>query len=72
MWKNLKESREFVAKSKELRRLEEQEENTKIAIVAESKKRIARAIKLKEIEVRRYFCNISIHDPKIDKFNYIY
>lgn len=60
MLKNLKENREFVANNKEIRRLEEQEENAKIAIMAESKKRISRAIKLKEIEVRRYFCNVYV------------
>lgn len=53
--KNLKENQEIVSKNKELRRLEEQDENEIIAILAKSKKKITKKIKLKELEVKQHY-----------------
>ena len=48
---HLNENRKIVAENIKLRQLEDQEENLVVSIMAESKKKIAKTRKLKEIEV---------------------
>lgn len=50
--KHLNESRKIAADSKKLRQLDEQEEDMVVAAMGESKKRIAKTQRLKEIQVR--------------------
>lgn len=52
MLKNLNDNREIIEKKNQIRQMEEKKENMVIAIMEESKKKIAKTRKLKEIEVR--------------------
>jgi len=54
---NLNENRKIVAENIKMRQLEDQEENLVVSIMAEAKKKIAKARKLKEIEVCTYLLN---------------
>lgn len=49
--KNIEDNRELIAKNYEIQRSEEEEEDMMTAIMAETKKTLARARRLKEIEV---------------------
>lgn len=53
MIKHLNESRKIAADAKKLRQLDEQEEDMVVSAMDESKKRIAKTQRLKEIQVRR-------------------
>lgn len=48
---NLKENREIILKNNEIHRLAEQKENMLVKILDEAKKKVAKTLKLKEIEV---------------------
>lgn len=52
MLKNLNDNREIIDRNNEIRQLEEKEENMAIAIMNETKLKIDKIRKLKEIEVK--------------------
>lgn len=56
MVKNLEENREIVKKNTEIRILKDQKENDLLTINKEAKKKIDRTIKLRQVDVKSFWC----------------